>query len=164
MAAIVPDNNTEQAAKIVNAGSAYAPLKPNELGGRVRVAYFYYKPTAAVAADKVIRLTRLPAGARILGGEVKSNAFVATADLNVGLIGADGNGYTDKAGTVDDDNNLFAALLDVATAGAYEFGNTTALGYGTVIDKECDLIGELKTAGMDGSADILQGHVLYVVD
>jgi hypothetical protein len=166
MAAIVPDYNTDQATKVVNSGSAYAPLKPNELSGRVRIAYFYYKPTVAIAADKVVRLTRLPAGARIIGGEVKSNAFVATSTLNVGLIGADGNGFIDKAGTVADSssNNMFAALLAVATAGTYDFGKTIALNYGYTTDKEVDLIGEFKTAGMDGSADILQGHVLYVVD
>jgi hypothetical protein len=137
---------------------------PGRQNAEVIAHLFYYKPTSSVAATKIIALAKLPVGFTILGGVLLSNAWVATSTAHVGLAGADGNGYYDKAGTLADDNDLFASALGVATAGAYDFANTTALGYGTKLDKECYLCMTLNTAGMDGSADIAQGYVFGTID
>lgn len=165
MAAIVADYDDEQVAKQV--GVPFSQLKPSELHGRVRIAWFHWKPTVAIAATKVVRLAKLPKNARIITGVITSNAFVATSTLDVGLIGADASGIIDNPTDATADSAVFftgAAALAVATAGAYAFANNQANNEGYVLQKECYLIGKLNTAGMDGAADVLEGYVQYVVD
>lgn len=165
MAAIVADYDDDQVAAIV--GVPYKPLKPSELHGRVRIAYWNYKPTAAIAATKVIRLAKLPKNARVIAGRITSNAFVATSTMDVGLAAVDGSGIIDNPTDATADSNTFftgGGTLAVATAGAYNFADTQANNNGYVLQKENWLICRLNTAGMDGVADVLQGHVSYVVD
>jgi hypothetical protein len=164
MSAIVATHKSDQETNITAALKVF--LKPNEREGRVRISYFYTKPTAAVAATSIIALCRLPKGARIIGGVAKSNAFVATATADVGIISTNGDGVIDDAVPTADSATLLTAggTLAVATAGDYPFANTIANNYGYVTQKDVTVILTLNTAGMDGSADILTGHVLYVVD
>lgn len=143
-----------------------SPILPTDLGGRVRLAYFYSKPTAAIAATKVMALCILPAGARVIGGVLTSNAWVATSTADVGLVPVSQNGYIDKANSVAESATHFTGggTLAVATAGAYSFANTQANNFGYKTEKEVYLVMKLNTAGIDGSADVVTGYVLYVVD
>lgn len=143
-----------------------SPIDPTQLSGRLRVAYFYGKPTAAVAATKVMALVRLPANVRILRGVLTSNAWVATSTCDVGLVPVDQNGYIDKAGTIAESATYLTGggTLAVATAGKYEFGDTQANNTCVKLDKECYVVMKLNTAGMDGVADVVQGYVTYVQD
>jgi hypothetical protein len=142
------------------------PLGPTEHSGRVRIAYFYSLPTAALAATNIVALCRLPAGARIIDGKLTSNAWVATSTADVGLAATDGTGKLDKAAAVSESAAFLTGggTLAVATAGTYSFANTQANNYGYKTEKEVDVVMRLNTAGIDGVADVIQGHVLYVVD
>lgn len=166
MAVITPTKNSTQITNILALPIVYN--KPNEREGRVRIAYFEYTPTVAVAAAAIIALTKLPYKARIIQGIVTSNALVATSTADVGLAAVDATGLIDATvgATVADNATYLTAggTLAVATAGSYSFANTQANHYGYELQKECYLILTLNTAGMDGAGDSLQGHVLYVVD
>lgn len=152
---------------MVNIITSYSEVKPSEHYGRLRVSYFYNLPTAAVAATKVMALTKIPKNARVIGGVLTSNAWVATSTADVGLIGADGSGIIDNPTTATADSATFftgGGTLAVATAGAYSFANTQANNFGYELQKDCFLIMKLNTAGMDGAADVVAGYVMYVVD
>ena len=58
-------------------------IKPNETGGRVRVAYGLYE-ASSLAADEVIEMFNLPNGARILSGELVHDALGSSTTLSVG--------------------------------------------------------------------------------
>ena len=175
MAVITPDFKSQQMTNIASPPLTY--LRPNELGGRVRCAFFYFAPATGndVAATKVVSLTKLPAGARILSGKIVSNGAVTNATVALGLAAADGSGVPD-ANTSDydagngqsvltaDSGTFFGSGITIATAGSYSFADTYANNNGYMLQKECYLIATFATAGMTGGTHVLQGHVLYVVD
>jgi len=173
MSAITLTQNSQQLAD--GNGVPLTYLRANELGGRVRHAFFYFAPASNVAAGQVIGLCRLPVGARIVEGKLLSNGAVSTAVANVGLIAADGSGIPD-ANTSDydpgngqtvvsaDSGTFFATGLTIATAGSYNFADTIANNNGYVLQKDCYIAATLGTAGMTGGTHVLQGHVTYVLD
>lgn len=176
MAAIAIVSNSQQMADMPALGTyPLTYLRPNESGGRVRQAFFYYAPTASQAAGVVIGLCKIPVGARIVEGKLISNGAVATAVANVGVVAADLSGVPD-ANTSDydpgngqsvltaDSGTFFATGLTIATAGAYSYADTYANNNGYVFQKDCFIIATLGTAGMTGATHILQGHVTYVLD
>lgn len=161
MAAIAINTYSAQGTKLE--ATNFDPLKANELSGRVRCAFFNYVADGAQAADQVLGFTKLPVGARYLGGKVYSDGAVATADLDVGLIAADGSGFIDKAGTVADDIDLLGDAIDIATAGVYDLLDTEPAALGYLLEKECWVAGKLLTAGL-ADGDVLTGVIFYVTD
>lgn len=145
----------------------HAPLKTNELHGRVRMAYFQFLASrdavgAVVAQNDDVRLCQLPAGARLLGGQFKHGAFGATVTLDIGLRALDGSGYLDKALTVADDPDALATNLDIAAAGFKDvFEETTYLFYET--EKELEVYALFEGANPSDAVE-LSGYVQYVVD
>jgi hypothetical protein len=137
---------------------------PGRINSNLKIFQFYWKPTVAIAATSDIALAKLPTGFTCLGGKLVSNAWVATSTASVGLMGVDGTGFYDKAGTISDNTSLFGNSLAVATAGVYDFGNTSSLNYGLKLDKECYLTMLLVAAGLDGSADIVQGYIMGTIN
>jgi hypothetical protein len=77
--------------------ATYLPLRPNQLGGRVRRIIFTY--TAASDTGTSIALAKIPKGARIFAIYFAVATSLGSADLSFGLCGADGKGYIDD-GTV----------------------------------------------------------------
>lgn len=175
---------SEQVTQIT--AGAHAPLMPNELHGRVRVAYFEWNSTthatgASVAANDVINLAIIPSGARILrisGSNEDLGSGAVTVDF--GLAGADGKGYIDTAEAVADDPDLFTAsplAMGTGTAGEFTAANTLTSGMGyprnipaptppaqVPVLKECYLTATI-VAEVGFLADVdLCGYVLYVVD
>ena len=146
----------------------HAPLKPNELGGRVRIAHFEFKAnrdgiSAVVAQNDTVRLCSIPAGARLIGGKFKAEAFGASTTLDFGLRDPKGSGYIDLAGTVADDPDAIATLLTTPAAGgtADLFDEVAYLFYET--EKELELY--CTFAGANPADDnVLAGHILFVVD
>lgn len=161
MAAISINTYSAQATKL-NATN-FDPLRANELSGRVRCAYFVYTASGAQAANQVLGFTKLPAGARYVGGRIYSDGAVATADLDVGLIAADGSGTIDAAGSVADDIDFLGDAIDIATAGAYDLLATEPAALGYLLEKECWVAGKLLTAGL-ADEDVLAGVIFYVTD
>lgn len=157
MAAISIDSYSSQQAGFRASERSYIPR--DELGGRVKIAYFSYTADGAVAANQVLGLTALRRGWRILGGKVYSSGAVATADLDVGLAAQDGSGVIDAAGTADD-ADLLGDAIDIATAGVYDLHDTEPSALGYKLEKDCYLIGTLLNAGL-ADGDVLKGYILY---
>jgi hypothetical protein len=74
---------------IANFAASYAPLKPAQLGGRVRVATFNKKtPTGTgLAINDLLALTKLPKGARILAILAQWEAMTTAGAAASGEIG-----------------------------------------------------------------------------
>lgn len=173
MAVIASTVNSQQMQNL--AGTPLVYLRPNELTGRVRIAFFYFAPTVDPTSTGIVSLTKLPAQARVIGGKVVSLNSISGTTLSIGLAAADGSGVPD-ANTSDydpgngqavltaDSATHFATNLGVGTDGSYDFANTAANKYGYVLQKECYLIGSFGTHGMTASSSTLAGHVLYVAD
>ncbi len=73
--------------------------------GEVVVKYFTYTTTAI--SNATVALVEIPANARIIGGAIKSTDMGGSEVLDLGLIGANGNGYIDDTDSTADDVDLF---------------------------------------------------------
>lgn len=99
--------------------------KPYEGGAPVRRNWFTYTvPTGGVAATKTLSLTKLPAGAIVLGGKVATDGLVALADIDIGTS-ASANRYGDA--------------LDVSSAGAVSFASNIAENIGDILTAETEI-------------------------
>lgn len=139
----------------------FAPLKPNQLHGRKRVAFFS-KTFASESAGANIALCVLPKGARITGGDISFSATTGSATIALGLAGKDLTGYIDAAGSVSDGVALLLAAAAITTTPRVPFANTQALYYGYETEKELWLT--LTTAAASMGTQVLKGHIEYVVD
>jgi hypothetical protein len=102
---------------------AYSPLRPNQLGGRVRFAIFTWASTTE--ATESIALTRIPKGARILDIQVAVSVTLGSAQLSFGLCGADGDGYMDDGTGADTSGNQVAdSVTFIKAAATYTSANT----------------------------------------
>ena len=104
-------------------------IKPNELAGRVRVAYGLYE---ASAEQSDIHMFNLPNGARIISGELVHDALGSSTTASVGHAA-----YTNSAGTAVaadvDEYKAAAASTSITTVAC---AATTALGKFSVIDAD----------------------------
>lgn len=144
----------------------HGPLKANESRGRVRTSYFQFKASrdavaAVIAQNDSVRLCHIPAGARLLFGEVVHGAFGALTTLDLGLRGADLSGYLSEDGsTLADDPDGIATNLDVAAAGKKDmFEETGFIGYET--EKEVELMALFEGANPADDVE-LSGYIAYV--
>jgi hypothetical protein len=159
MAATVIDGYSTQLAQIQP--PAYAPLKPNEQEGRIRIAYFSLT-LASQAAGFDAAVLKLPKGARILGGLIVASATLASsAQVSVGLMGKDGSGFIDAAGAVSDAVASLKAAAVLSTT-QVPFAITQALRYGYETEKEVYIT--LTTSVGTVSTEVITGEVRYVVD
>ena len=95
-------------------------IKPNELGGRLRVAYALYEASSLSAGD-VIEMFNLPNGARILKGELVHDAMGSSTTLSVALD--------------VDEYKAAAASTSITTV---DIAATSALGRNSVVDANED--------------------------
>ena len=136
--------NSEQLVK------ATAPertaLSPNETGGRVRQAYWSFNTTddinAALAENDIIRLVKIPAGARILQGNIQFEAMGTDQTVQMGIQGADGSGTYNDAGTADS-VTFFEASIDISSAGESVFAQDATGNRFYVTEKEVYLTAKL---------------------
>lgn len=131
--------------------------EPYDLGGRVRIAYDSYTiPTGdEVGTSAVIKLFKLPKGARVVGGQFTSSS---TASAGVCQVGYEANGVD----TADLDafwaaQDMGAAAIDLQLPG-------TAAAYMKVFTAETQVNLTFTTATTSGAGDVLQVKLLYVVD
>src|ERR1700693_677139 len=140
--------NSDQMAKVL--GTPTKLVKPNEFGGRVRTVYFSCTlPGSGLATGDTITLCRIPANARLIGGNF---AWSATQGATA----------TTAIGTAASAGAYFAAAV---TASAAKFGliATQALGHGTVTTAETTVIATNAAAAWAVSS-VLTGNIDYVVD
>lgn len=128
-------------------------LKPNELGGRIRIAFWTFTTGSVTAPDvnDTIDLVTLPKGARILGGQTVNEAMSSaggTAGVSIGIAGAAAK---------------YASALDLDAAGSDLFANTIALNYGEVLAAETKIIATV-TGEAWATSKKFYGHILYAVD
>ena len=132
-------------------------IKPNELGGRVRVAYGLYEATTE---QSDIHMFNLPNGARILSGELVHDALGSSTTLSVGHAA-----YTDSSGsTVALDVDEYKAAAASTSITTVACAATSALGKNSVVDANEDGIPiTVSLAGANGAGTI-ELTMLYVLD
>jgi hypothetical protein len=133
-------------------------IKPNEIHGRVRIAYALYE--ASAVAVGTIEMFNLPNGARILSGELVHDALGGSTTASVGHAA-----YVNSAGTVValdvDEYKAAAASTGIVTV---DIAATSALGRNSVVDANEDGIPiTVVTAGAAATGTI-ELTMLYVVD
>lgn len=134
-------------------------IKPNEFGGRIRVAYGFYE-AAAVASGTVIEMFNLPNGARILGGECTYDALDSSSTLSVGHAG-----YNNSAGTaVALDVDEYKAAAASTTAQSVAVADTIALGKNSVVNADEDGIPVTVVTGGATLTGSIMLRMDYVVD
>jgi hypothetical protein len=125
----------------------YAPLKPNELQGRLRLARFSFTTPAGMVINDNLEACVVPRGARIIGGQLYTDALGTSALAAVGVAGTPAK---------------YMAAGSVAAAAALPIANTFALhGLETTVD-ETILI--TFTGANPAAAKVVQGYIMYVVD
>jgi len=145
---------TTQANKI-NEPQTYGFANPSEIGGSEKIAFFS-KTCASEAISDVIRLTKLPAGARVLG------IVWTSEDLSSGSATLD----------IGDSSDTDRFVIDVAVgAGAIATGNLTLrtpttetpdIGLGYKYSSDTWIQALVKTAALNTGK--FWGFVRYVVD
>lgn len=144
-------------------GQGHAPIQPNQSGGRVRVQHFTVA-LAAQADDDHIALAKLPKGARILGGRVMTSADPGDCHFDLGIMGADANGYYDTESTPTADDDDFFGTFDPADAAAtYILADSVAKRFGYETQKEVYFVATIETAAVTETS-ALHGYILYAVD
>ena len=133
-------------------------IKPNEIHGRVRIAYALYE--ASAVAVGTIEMFNLPNGARILSGELVHDALGGSTTASVGHAA-----YVNSAGTVValdvDEYKAAAASTGVATVGV---AATSALGRNSVVDANEDGIPVTVVTAGAAATGTIELTMLYVVD
>jgi len=124
-------------------------LAPDELKGRIRVAYFDYTvPAGGIALNDTVDLCTLPLGARLLGGRYANSAMGGTGALQIGVAGTAGK---------------YLAATSIAAAGNGSFAADVATNVGDVMTAETTLVATVSTAGWQAGG-VLRGHATYVLD
>jgi hypothetical protein len=140
----------------------YAPLKPNQQGGRVR-ATFFTLTYATQGAGTSIALGIIPRGARILNGEfIASATFGGTTTISVGLAGKDGSGFIDAAGVTSDGVALLFAAVALTATTKQVLAATVALSYGLEVGRDCYIT--ITNAVAAVGTQVVTGHLFYTVD
>ena len=125
---------------------------PRDFGGRVRVAYFSFTvPTGDAATSDTVQLTKVPSGARILGGWFAAEAMT-TAGGDASIQIGDGTTAAKYLGTTS-----------VDAAAEADFAVTVALNFGEKLTSELVLTATVITEAWAATKK-LTGWVRYVVD
>jgi hypothetical protein len=126
-----------------------ALLKPNELGGRHRIAYFSVTTSAYASTGDIINLTIIPKGARIIAGALRWAANAASTTLTVG--------------TAASAAKYLGSTAVGASAGSHAIAATLALNFGEELTADTVITatpgGATWTAGT-----VIAGHIEYVLD
>jgi len=126
-----------------------------EYNGHVKILFDeYVVPTAnELATADFIYLGKLPKGARVLGGKVKTDAAGATGIFDIGYLA---NGV-DAA-----DADAFAASVDPGAAAVLQELNGVAIG--KKFEAETTVLIDVTEVTADAGGDRIQVWIEYVVD
>lgn len=141
----------------------YGPMRPNLYEGRMRIAAFFFT-AAANGTGTDVALCKLPKGARIVSGVIAASGTLAnSAQISIGLMGADGNGYIDDtSGATVADSTTFLKAAAIQGATQVGFALTAALGYLYETKKEVYVTMTTSVGAL--TTEVIRGHVMYVVD
>jgi hypothetical protein len=128
-------------------------------GGNVKFAYDTYELTADLGSGDIIKMCRIPAGAKIL--DVR--CFFDDLDASGGTIHIGWAASADSVEAADADG--FGASVDVTSAGVYSMftSQSTVPGFDKTFSSEVQV--QIATNGdTDATSGTLTLQVLYVVD
>lgn len=138
------NTNSVGIAKLVS--NPIEHVKPNEMGGRVRRAYFQVD-VVPVGAGDTMTLCRIPKGARVMGGSLAfSAAQGATATTAIGIAGATGK-Y--RAAAITNATTPFVFAEDTTTGGLETTTDETIIA---------------TNAAAVWTTGVFKGHLDYVLD
>ena len=134
-------------------------IKPNETGGRMRIAFADVTLASAAIAD-VVQMVNLPNGARLIDGYLTNAALGASTTLSVGYAA-----YKNAAGTVVAlSAAAYYAAAATTTAGRVDIFATQALGANSVVDANEDGLPISITLAGGTASGVVQVAIRYVVD
>lgn len=140
--------NSDQMAKVL--GTPNKLVKPNEFGGRLRTLFFSCTLAGSgLATGDSITLGRIPANARLIGGNIEWDT-------------AQGASATTSIGTAASVALYLAATVMNSTA-KVAICATNALGHGSVTTAETTIVATNGTAAWTVST-VFRGNLDYVVD
>jgi len=166
MAATVINSYSDAYGALINGvaqGASGAGQMPpsNQSRGKTTVGAFTVTLASQVAGED-IALVKIPKGARLLHGTIVASATLAnSAQISVGLMGADGTGFLDAAGTVSDDVAALKAAAVQSTT-KISFLLTPALKFMYLTEKELWLT--ITTSVGTVATEVVTGYIEYVVD
>lgn len=132
-------------------------IKPNEMAGRVRIAYGAY---TAATEQSDIHMFNLPNGARIISGEVMHVALGSGTTVSVGHAAYSNSSGTAVAADVDE-YKAAAASTGIATVAC---AATSALGKFSVVNADKNGIPvTVSIAGGNGTG-LVELVMLYALD
>ena len=135
-------------------------VQPNDLIGRVRIARWSFTvPAGGVPINDVIRLTKIPKGARIVGGREFHSAMSTGAGAATVEIGT----YADDGVDTLLDVDAFLAATSVDAAGQTDIANTLVLGALDQLAQDV-IVGAKATVEAWAAAGSFEGYLLYVTD
>ena len=134
-------------------------LTQADQGGKVHRASFVVT-LASQAAGEDIRVATVPAGSQIVGGEIWASATLSnSAQVSVGLMGADGSGYVDRANSDADDVAELKAAAVLSTT-RLPIAYTSALGFLKSVEKD-NYVTLTTSVGTVGT-EVIYGYVEWV--
>lgn len=163
--AIVATTYSTELAQVPPQSPVYSPLRPTQYTGRMRIAGFTRALLAEPKDTTIIGLCRLPKNSRIMVIKFITDATTSTSTFDVGLIGANLNGFIDDTvgATVADNGTWFGAVPAVAGAQTALVANTAAQHNGYILKKDCYIICTIRTTNISAAANIT-GYAEYVLD
>ena len=90
------------------------------------VVTLYFTETTTALTNQSCALVLIPANTRIIDGEISVAAMGGSETFDLGLIGADGNGYINDGSSTADDVDLFLDGISASNAVADTFANIVA--------------------------------------
>lgn len=128
----------------------------NEVNAHRKSEFFKRNTTDAVngnlAQNDVVHLARVPKGARIVGGVLKTGALGAGVTIKLGYI---------KATSLTASDAAFLAATSVAAISSTAFADTEALNYGLEADEDLIVTATIEGAAPAGDKNIL-GEIHYL--
>jgi len=149
--------NSDQMAKVL----ALPPqnLKPNEAHGDVHtLAWTFTTPAGGVPINDVVRLGKLPKGARVLRGRYANGAMTTGAGVATAEIGT----YADDGVDTLIDVDAFQTATSVDAAGEADFGNTIVKGFLSELSQNV-IVGAKATVEAWAAAQGFHGVIEYAL-
>lgn len=145
-----------QSSNYVKANSKpQIPIEAGEVSGKSRWNYHEYQPLVNLANADTILLGKLPAGARIVGGFVKSAAQGGTCTLDLG------NQVSAQSGAEAADVDSLGAAFSLVAAGAQQISSKNGAKFGNKFSEEVQMFATINNAGSTG---LIQIAIEYVLD
>jgi hypothetical protein len=189
MATTITNYSVELAQNSPVTVNTYAPLRPTEFMGRIRISSFTYT-FASDASGVSNALCVIPSGARILDVVIKLSATMGgTCTLAFGLAGRDASGYIDDGGsTIVSGGTQTGADTGIGSSGTEEgaVGTSTIADSTTYVGAAIAQTATTRQSVLQGSAfmflcpkdeyltvtvgaasagtQVLQGYVMWVLD